>query len=221
MASIITSAIERPTVELDAEVIIGAASCRRRIALECLGCDAAPRLDEGESRLLLAINPTIPFMPLENLELREMARGNERFYLQFPAWMDVQTQFAAWQSQSVSGAVYLSRTDLRAAFGVAGVLLLQVLPVAAGQPCLTSRHYHRQTREIFDPLDAELGAEYRRGDARWRPLRERLEVPPGVRHQLRRAKPGYSVNLIQMYGASFIRIGPEGPMLDMSDHIYC
>ncbi len=105
-----------------------------------------------------------------------MARGSERFYLQFPAWMDVQTQMAAWQSQSTSGAVYLSRTDLRCAFGVAGVLLLQLLPVV-GNACLTSRHFHRETREIFDPLDAELGTEYRRGDARWRPLRERLEVP--------------------------------------------
>lgn len=220
MASIIASVTERPTVELDAEVIIGATSCRRRIALEVAGHEPAMHVEDAESRLLLAINPTIPFAPLENIELREMARGSQRFYLQFPLWMDVQGEFAAWQSQSVSGAVYLSRTDLRAAFGVPGVLL-QLLPVDSRLPCLTSRHYHRRTSEIFDPLDAGLGTEYRRGDARWRPLRERLEVPPGVRHQLRRVRPGYSVNLIQMYGDSRILPGPDGPKLDMSDHVYC
>jgi hypothetical protein len=221
MASITTSRTERPTVELDAEVIIGATACRRLVALEFAPRDLSACLGETESRLLLAINPTIPFTPVDGLELHEMARGNERFYLQFPLWMDVQTQFDAWESQSTSGAIYLSRTDLEAIFGAPGVLLLQVLPVAT-RVCLTSRHFHRQTSEIFDPLDAGLGTEYRRGDARWRPLRERLEVPPLVRHQLRRVRPGYSVNLIQMYGPlSRIVAGPHGPLLDMSDHIYC
>jgi hypothetical protein len=220
MASIVASVTDRPTVELDAEVIVGAVSSRRRIALEVPGGDSGCRL-HSESRLLLAINPTIPFLPLEHVELREMARGSQRFYLQFPAWMDVQRDFAASQSQSVSGAIYLSRTDLQATLGVPGVLLLQVLPVDSHEPCLTSRHFHRRTHEIFDPLDADLATEYRRGDARWRPLRDRLEVPPRVRHQLRRSEPGYSVNLIQMYGPCRVLAGPDGSRLDMSDHIYC
>jgi hypothetical protein len=220
MASITQSRTQQSTVELDAEVIIGATACRRIISLEFVSPGNAPCLGEGESRLLLAINPTVPFRPLNGLQLHEMACGSERFYLQFPAWMDVQAQRTAWRSQSASGAIYLSRTDLRGPFGVAGVLLLQVLPVAAG-PCLTSRHFHRATREIFDPLDAALGTEYRRGDARWRPLRDRLEVPVLVRHQLRRLQRGYSVNLIQMYGASRVLAGPHGALLDMADHIYC
>jgi hypothetical protein len=221
MATIVESVTGRPTIELDAEVIIGARACRRRIALQLEGRESTTQLEECESRLLLAINPTVPFVPLDSVELREMARGSQRFYLQFPDWMDAQPEFGAWQSQSVSRAMYLSRTDLGRRFGVPGVLLLQVLAVDSHQPCLTSRHYHRRTHEIFDPLDGETCAEYRRGDARWRPLRERLEVPPGVRHQLRRVGPGYSVNLIQMYGASRIVAGPDGPRLDMSDHIYC
>jgi len=220
MASITTPGTERPTLELDAEVIIGAAKCRRLVALECTPHQRVTSLSDGPSRLLVAINPTVPFTPIEGLELYEMARGSERFYLQFPGWMDRQTEFEAWQSQSTSGAVYLSRTDLLPSFGVSSVLLLQVLPATIG-PCLTSRHFHRQTSEIFDPLDAGLGTQYRRGDARWRPLKERLEVPALVRHQLRRTQPGYSVNLIQMYGPGRIVMGPRGRLLDMSDHIYC
>jgi len=173
----------------------------------------------GQSRLFLAINPTLDLRIPKGLLIQQCTYRNDTFLFSFPRWMDVQEP-ASWQSQSASGAIYLSRTDLQRCFGVSGVLLLQILIADRQTPCVTSRHKHLRTRELFDPIDAALGTEIRRGDNIWRSMRERVEIPPNEPHQLRRVEEGPSVNLIQMYGACGTEIGPSGPLLDMSDHIY-
>ena len=217
MASILSMAHETPTIDLETEVIIGARWARRRISLVCSPpCDASP----GASSLLVAINPTIDLPQLRYPSVQRYRLGTDTYWLQLPSWMEAPSLPEAWSSQSISGALYPSRTDLRSCFGVPGVVLLQVLRAESGIPCLTSRHEHYQTREVFEPLDDAQQTEYRQGDGRWRTLRRRLEVEPHTRHQLRRVEPGFSVVLIQMYGATRIDQGPLGPMLDMSDHIY-
>jgi hypothetical protein len=207
------------TVDLFTDVIIGA---RRRIKKVTLSLTPRGSMDDfptGESRLFLAINPNIDFRLSRGLQIEQHTYRGDTFLYGFPRWMDVQNP-NAWQSQSASGALYLSRTDLARWFGVSGILLLQILSADRETPCYTSRHKHLRTREVFDPLDAALGTEYQRGTGGWLRLRERLEVPPCEPHQLRRVEPGPSVNLIQMYGACGTEEGPCGPLLDMTDHIY-
>ena len=221
MASLVSLALERPTLDLDVEVIVGTRRSRRQVALAC-----APEGDRiGSSRadtgMLVAINPRRSFSSRFDRGVHWFQFERDTFALCLPPWMDLQLNTRNWRSQSVSGAIYLSRSDLLSALGARGVLLLQVLKAAPNRPCYTSRHEHLDTCEVFDPLDGGLGTEYRRGDAQWRGLKERLEVPPQTRHQLRRVKAGFSVNLIQMYGISCVLPGKVGAVLDMSDHRYC
>jgi hypothetical protein len=219
MSTLVPTRTSFRTVDLFTDVVIGA---RRRIKKVTLSCEPRGSRDDfptGQSRLFLAINPALELRIPKGLSIQQYSYRGDTFLFSFPNWLDMQEP-GAWQSQSASGAIYLSRTDLQKCFGVSGVLLLQILIADHRGPCLTSRHKHLRTRELFDPLDAGLGTQYRRGDNVWRCLKDRLEIPPGEPHQLRRMGSGPSVNLIQMYGACGTEEGPCGPLLDMTDHIY-
>lgn len=218
--SILPIRTNQETIDLYTDVIVGARRRIKKITLHCGPARGGDALARESSRLLLAINPVYKLRTMQPRSVHRFRYGGNTFWFHFPKWMDVQLNPDSWRSQSRSGALYLSRTDLGGHFSVAGVLLLQILMAGEGSPCLTSWHEHRHTRELFDPLDAAGATEYRRGALGWRVLKERLEIPPGEPHQLRRVAPGPSVNLIQMYGACKTEQGRFGPLLDMTDHIY-
>jgi hypothetical protein len=209
-----------PTIDLYTEVIIGSRRSIKSVALECATRTNGRQASPEDWHLLLAINPQIPPSRPRPRPLRCVRCGGNTYLFSFPRWMDQPLDAQSWISQSNSGALYLSRTDLRLTFGVPGVLLLQILEAAPRGPCFTSLHEHYETREIFDPLDDAGQTEFRRGHDPWNVLKQRLEIAPRELHQLRRISPGVSVNLIQMYGACSVESGPGGPRLDMSDHIY-
>jgi hypothetical protein len=219
MASISSVSHDRPTLELNAEVIIGARRSQRRLTLDCTP-EFSADVVTGDERLLVAINPTVHLALLRYPAVERFSLGEDVFWLQLPSWMQPPTSPESWRSQSVSGALYPSRTDLREAYGVPGVVLLQLLKSRWGAPCFTSCHRHLGTREVFEPLDEAGHTHWRQASGRWRRLTRRLDIEPGVQHQLRRVEPGFSVVLIQMYGITSIEHGPSGPQLDMSDHIY-
>jgi hypothetical protein len=205
--------------ELYVEVIVGA---RRRISRVRLAFDPPERATPiGNDRcLLLGIDARVDFTLSPAAPLARCALLDHAFQFRFPAWMDARLDPATWRSQSESGALYLSRTDLYPTFGVSGVLLVQLLWVNQARPCFTSLHKHHHTRELFDPLDPGGESEYRRGNMPWRPLHRRIEIPPGELHQLRRLAPGVSLNMLQMYGPYGIVPSSKGPLLDMTDHDY-
>lgn len=218
MATTIPITTGRPLIDLETEVILGGSRYRKHVPLMCVPRRGS-RCEPSDARLLLAINPERRLLPPRMPGLRHCVYRGDAYWFRFPSWLEP-ADSAVWASQSTSGALYLSRSDLCSHFGVSGVVLLQVLSAQPDAPCVTSRHFHRITREIFDPLDSGCQTQFHDNQRGWQAMRERLEVPPGLCHQLRREEPGFSVNLIQMYGPCRMLQGPHGPMLDMSDHIY-
>jgi hypothetical protein len=225
MASTLSSSTRNRTVELCCETILGQRRHSKNIRL-ALPADVDGRLPGNDSlpgnrhHLLVAINRTIDLDRSLHPDVHRAAHHDDMFEFSFPQWMDAQRDPRGWQSQSASGALYLSRTDLMPVFGIAGVVLLQVLQGRESGPCLTSRHKHHRTREVFEPLDSETVSEIRRDTGHWQRLDTRCEIPPGEVHQLRNVRPRPSVVLIQMYGDCRIAQSESGPRLDMSDHIY-
>jgi hypothetical protein len=192
----------------------------RSVTLDAVPAWGLPPSWQDETHLLVAINPEVGLDELAEPGVQRQVLDGDEFYYRFPSWLDAPARAEAWRSQSVSGALYLSRTDLFERFDVECVLLLQVLRAGAGAPCYTSYHSHDVTREVFEPLDGAGAAEYRNGTGGWHRLHDRLDVPPRTAHQLRRVRPGMSVNLIQMFGPVRLHSGADGARLDMRDHVY-
>jgi hypothetical protein len=211
---------ESPTMDFVTEVIVGPHRHVRTVSLEGAPRWGLPDSWQDDTHLLVAINPRVGLDELSEPGVRHGVLDGDDFYFRLPSWMDVQARAEDWRSQSVSGALYLSRTDLCDRFDVPCVLLLQVLRAGPSAPCYTSYHSHDLTREVFEPLDGAGLCEFRNGGDAWHRLDDRLDVPPRTAHQLRRMSPGCSVNLIQMFGPVRIQNGASGNLLDMRDHIY-